>query len=88
MQNLSTEDQGRVREAFIRNRQPRFLKYFFPKMPYGKTKLYREKVMAASLEKVAHLIKICSLLLQTKAYLFWKARAGGCIHLRTHLAVA
>jgi len=27
--------------------------------------------MKASLEKLAHLIKICGLLLQTKVYLFW-----------------
>jgi len=76
MQNLSTEDQGRVREAFIHNKQPRFMKYFFSKMPYGQMELYREKVREASLEKLAHLIKVCGLLLQTKVYLFWKKSLG------------
>ena len=72
LQGLKAKDLLRVREAFIKNKQPRFMKYFFGKMPYGKTKLYREKVMAVSLEKLAHLIKVCGLLLQTKVYLFWK----------------
>jgi GNAT superfamily N-acetyltransferase len=73
LQSLSCEDLNQVREAFIRNRQPRFVKYFFPGMPYGKTKLYPGKVKAASLEKLTHLIKVCGLLLQTKVYLFWKS---------------
>jgi len=71
LKSLNAEDLDRVREAFIHNKQPRFMKYFFGKMPYGKTKLYREKVMAASLEKLTHLICVCGLLLQTKVYLFW-----------------
>ena len=78
LQSLKGEDLDRVREAFIRNKQPRFMKYFFSKMPYGKTKLYREKVMAASLERLAHLIKVCGLLLQTKAYLFWEKSDFPC----------
>ena len=72
LRSLKGEDIARVREVFIKNKQPRFMKYFFAKMPYGKTKLYREKVMAASLEKLTHLIRVCGLLLQTKVYLFWK----------------
>jgi hypothetical protein len=61
-----------VRDAFIHNRQPRFVKYFFTGMPYGKTELYPGKVKAASLEKLAHLMKVCGLLLQTKVYLLWE----------------
>jgi len=36
--------------------------------------VYAEKVREASLEKLAHLIKVCGLLLQTKVYLFWSSR--------------
>jgi hypothetical protein len=74
LKSLSGEDLDRVREAFIHNKQPRFVKYFFPGMPYGKTRLYPRKVKEASLEKLAHLVKVCGLLLQTKVYLFWRAR--------------
>ena len=74
LHNLSGEDLDRVREAFIRHKQPRFVKYFFARMPYGKTRLYPRKVMEASLEKLAHLIKVCGLLFQTKIYLFWEKK--------------
>jgi len=40
--------------------------------PYGKSKLYKEAMENAELEKLAKLIGISSMLLQTKVYLFWK----------------
>jgi len=72
LQTLKAEDIIRIKEAFIKNKTPRFMKYFFPHEPYGRQKLYVEKLMEASLERLAHLIKVCGLLLQTKVYLFWK----------------
>jgi hypothetical protein len=33
---------------------------------------YAKEVKKASLERLARLIKVCGILLQTKAYLFWK----------------
>jgi len=45
-------------------------------MPYGRTEQYRKKIMKANLEKIAHLIKVCGLLLQTKVYLFWEKSEG------------
>jgi len=77
LQSLKTEDVARIREAFIQNYTPRFMKYFFPHQPYGKQKQYMEKLMKASLERLAHLIKICGLLLQAKVYLFWKKLSTG-----------
>ena len=74
LQTLKAEDVTRIREAFIQNHTPRFMKYFFPHKPYGKQKLFNEKLMKASLERLAHLIKVCGLLLQTKVYLFWKSK--------------
>ena len=50
------------------------MKYFFPHEPYGRQKLYVEKLMKGSLERLAHLIKVCGLLLQTKVYLFWRTQ--------------
>ena len=72
LQTLKAEDVSRIREAFVQNNTPRFMKYLFPHKPYGKQKLFVEKLMKASLERLAHLIKVCGLLLQTKVYLFWK----------------
>jgi len=72
LRTLKLEDITRIREAFVKNKAPRFMKYFFPHQPYGRRKPYVEKLREASLERLAHLIKICGLLLQTKVYLFWR----------------
>jgi len=66
----------RVREAFKENVHQRFMEEFFYHKPYGKAKLFKEKVDKAEFEKLAKLIRIVGLLLQTKVYLFWSARAG------------
>jgi ABC-type transport system involved in cytochrome c biogenesis ATPase subunit/GNAT superfamily N-acetyltransferase len=62
----------KVREAFLKSRHPRFLKDFSYDLPYGTKKDYEEKIEAASLQKLAKLITVCSFLMQTKSYLFWK----------------
>jgi len=72
--NLKPEDLQRVREAFKENVHPRFMKEIFYHKPYGKAKLFKEKVDKADFEKLAKLIIIVGLLLQTKVYLFWKGR--------------
>ncbi|MCK4434862.1 hypothetical protein KAU92_05175 [Candidatus Bathyarchaeota archaeon] len=61
-----------MKEAFIRNKQPRFMKQFFSGLPYGIHKLFTQKIREANLEMLARLIKICGLLLQTKIYFYWK----------------
>ena len=74
LQTLSDEDLAKVREAFIKHSHTRFMKYFFFHIPYGRKQPYAEEIMKASLDKLAQLIKVCGLLLQTKVYLFWKRR--------------
>jgi hypothetical protein len=39
--------------------------------PFGTKDAYVKEIMAADLDKPAHLIIICGFLLQTKVYLFW-----------------
>jgi hypothetical protein len=41
-------------------------------VPYGTTKMYREGIESADLERLAKLIRIVGILLQTKVYLFWQ----------------
>jgi hypothetical protein len=69
--NLKPRELKRLRQAFKENIHPRFIKEFFHHEPYGKTKLFKEKVDKADFEKLAKLIKIVNMLLQTKVYLFW-----------------
>jgi len=75
LSSLKPEDLQKVREAFKGNVHPRFMKEFFYHKPYGKAKLFKEKADKADFEKLAKLIKIVGLLLQTKVYLFWSVRA-------------
>jgi len=38
---------------------------------FGKREAYTKEIRKASLERLAHLIKVCGFLMQTKVYLFW-----------------
>jgi hypothetical protein len=71
LQSLSDKEIQIVKEAFAENCHARFMKYFFCHMPFGKKQAYAEEVTKASLERLAHLIKVCGFLMQTKIYLFW-----------------
>lgn len=75
LQTLSDEGLKKLREAFIKHCHARFMKCFFCHVPFGRKKVYAREVMKASLERLVHLIKVCSFLTQTKVYLFWKKEA-------------
>jgi len=75
LQNLSDKEITVIREAFIKHCYARFMKYFFPHLLFGHKKVYVEEIKKVSLERLAHLIKVCGFLMQTKVYLFWKERA-------------
>jgi hypothetical protein len=69
--SLSSQDLSMLRETFAENKHPRFMKEFSFHDPYGKSKFYKKAVEGADLEKLAKLVGICGMLLQTKVYLFW-----------------
>ena len=71
LQELSSDDLERVRDAFVKADHPRFFKFFSSGLPFGHMGDYERKVNAATLEQLAGLIKICGFLMQTKVYLFW-----------------
>ncbi|MBT0158662.1 GNAT family N-acetyltransferase [Candidatus Bathyarchaeota archaeon A05DMB-2] len=73
LQALSGEDLEKVREAFSKHCHTRFMKYLFPHQVFGRKKDYVEALKTAGVEKLAHLIRLCGFLLQTKVYLFWSA---------------
>jgi len=72
LQLMRAKHLTRLRQAFIQHNHQRFRKEFSPHQPYGKIETYKAGVEEADLEKLAKLIKICGMLLQTKVYLFWK----------------
>jgi hypothetical protein len=69
---LSNSDLARLKQTFIRHKHPRFLKVFSFNMPYGTGDAYRKHVEQADPSQLAHLVKICGFLMETKSYLFWK----------------
>jgi len=75
LQTLTEADITAIREKLIKHNHARFMKYFFCYMPFGKKEAYAEEVRKASLERLAHLIKVCGFLMQKKVYLFWKREA-------------
>jgi len=76
LQRMKGKQLNLLRQAFIQHNHQRFQKEFSPHQPYGKKKKYKTGVEKANLEKLAKLIKICSMLLQTKVYLFWESSCG------------
>jgi ABC-type lipoprotein export system ATPase subunit/GNAT superfamily N-acetyltransferase len=74
LQSLSLEQLDELKEAFVKNDHPRFRREFAANrhMPYGTAKAYAEGVKNADMERMAKLVKIVGMLLQTKVYLFWR----------------
>ncbi|MCJ7719158.1 hypothetical protein MUO69_04425 [Candidatus Bathyarchaeota archaeon] len=72
LQSLTGQDIGRIKQALVKYSHPRFMKAFSYHLPFGAKQAYRKEIECLSLERLAHMIKICGFLMQTKAYLFWK----------------
>jgi ABC-type ATPase with predicted acetyltransferase domain len=71
LQILSDEEIERIKQVFVKYNHPRFMKAFSYHLPFGAKQTYREQIEHLNPEKLAHLIKICGFLMQTKVYLFW-----------------
>jgi len=75
LSRLQALDDGiilKIREVFIKQRHTRFMKSFSYHLPFGTKEAYVKEIIAADLNKLASLIKICGFLMQTRVYLFWK----------------
>jgi hypothetical protein len=73
LEGLAPVQLSKVREAFVRNKHPRFKKEFAASrhQPFGLTSDYIKGIENADFAKLARLIKIVGMLLQTKVYLFF-----------------
>jgi len=76
LESLSSEQIDELKAAFIRNKHPRFKKEFAISrhQPFGKTSDYVACIKSADHVKMAKLVKLAGMLLQTKVYLFWQAQ--------------
>lgn len=70
---LSSSDRAKLKALFIKNKHPRFEKEFAVSRhhPFGKTSDFINCIENADSVKMAKLVKIVGLLLQTKVHLFW-----------------
>jgi ABC-type transport system involved in cytochrome c biogenesis ATPase subunit len=73
LQSLTAEQTLSLKAAFAKNKHPRLKKELSgtKKLPYGLTSNYLTKLKAADSQKMAKLIKLVGMLMQTKIYLFW-----------------
>ena len=71
LESLSSEQLEILKQVFIKNDVPRLRKVFALHQPYGRKAEYVEGMKDADLPKMAKLIRIVGLLLQSKVYLFW-----------------
>jgi len=69
----SSAELAQLKEAFTKNKHPRFKKEFAVSrhQPFGRTSDYVRCIENADFEKMAKLVKLVGMLLQTKIYLFW-----------------
>jgi hypothetical protein len=76
LESLNSEQINELKAAFIRNKHPRFKKEFAVSrhQPFGKTSDYIACIKNADHVKMAKLVKLVGMLLQTKVYLFWQAQ--------------
>jgi hypothetical protein len=74
IEKLNPAQIRKLKEAFIKNKHPRFKKEFAVSrhQPFGKTADYVFCIQNADQLKMVKLIKLVGMLLQTKVYLFWK----------------
>jgi hypothetical protein len=75
LRSLGSEQLEELKEAFIKSGHPRFRREFTANrhMPYGTVAAYAEGIKNANIERIAKLVKIAGMLLQTKIYLFWSS---------------
>jgi ABC-type ATPase with predicted acetyltransferase domain len=74
LENLSLEQMNILKEAFMKNKHPRFKKEVSASRhhPFGRDSDYIKAVLESNIAKIGRLIRLVGMLSQTKVYLFWK----------------
>jgi GNAT superfamily N-acetyltransferase len=74
LESLRPKQINNLKEAFIKNKHTRFRKEFAAcrHQPFGRVSEYIACIQKADLRELGNLIKLVSMLSQTKVYLFWR----------------
>jgi hypothetical protein len=72
---LNNIELGVLKGLFVENKHPRFKKEFAVSrhQPFGRASDYVKCIENADVAKLAKLIKLVGMLMQTKVYLFWRS---------------
>jgi hypothetical protein len=73
LESLQPEQIDKLKEAFIKNKHTLFRRECAASrhQPFGKTTDYVVSVRDCDINKLAKLVRLVGMLLQTKVYLFW-----------------
>lgn len=76
LENSSVQKICTLKEIFAKNSHPRFKREFAISrhQPFGNTTDYQIEIQKADSNKLAKLVKLVGMLLQTKVYLFWQLK--------------
>ena len=75
LEGLSAQQMCKLKETFLRNTHPRFKREFAASrhQPFGKTSDYIKCIQNVDIPKIAKLVRLFGLLMQTKTCLFGDA---------------
>ncbi len=73
LEGLSQEQMSTLKQVLTKTKHPRLAKEFTGTrhVPYGTSVYYKKGIENANLTKIAKVVKVVGMLLQTKVYLFW-----------------
>lgn len=72
LRKMSPGDVGRCKEVLAAVRSPRLRRAAVSGEPYSRDEVYRQALEEAGVEKLARMLRVLSILMQTKVYLLWK----------------
>ncbi len=76
LEGLTKKQMTALKEVLMKTKHPRIAKEFAGTrhVPYGRATDYQEGIRKADIPKLAKVVKVMGMLLQTKVYLFWSRR--------------
>jgi len=72
LRKLSKEEMKRCKDILAKIRHPRLRRAAVSEKPYTNSATYRSALEKAGIEKIARMLRVLSILMQTKVYLLWK----------------
>jgi len=75
LRELSMEEMSRCKGILANVRHPRLRRAAVPEEPYTNDDTYRSAIREAGVEKTARILRVLSILMQTKVYLLWERAA-------------